>query len=65
MTRQAEIATLDLRRRAKKILRRIQPEDPDVTAARRAELDHELGRIARRQRRRRRVLAKATERKTA
>jgi hypothetical protein len=57
----AELATADLARRAWKILARMRWEDPDVTAARRAELDHELSMRARREKRERRAAAmKAT-----
>jgi hypothetical protein len=57
----AELATADLARRAWKILARMRWENPDVTAARRAELDHELSMRARRVKRERRAAAmKAT-----
>jgi hypothetical protein len=59
----AELATADLARRAWKILARMRWEHPDVTAARRAELDHELGMRARREKRERRAAAMA-DRKT-
>lgn len=60
-TREAQLATLDLRRRAWKILVRMRWEDPDVTAARRTELDHELARLAARERRKRRAEARAKQ----
>jgi hypothetical protein len=60
----AELATADLAHRAWKILCRMRWEDPDVTAARRAELDHELAMRARRRGRERRAAAMA-DRKTA
>ena len=60
----AELATADLARRAWKILARMRWENPDVTAARRAELDHELSMRARRIKRERRATAMAN-RKTA
>jgi hypothetical protein len=60
----AELATADLARRTWKILARMRWEDPDVTAARRAELDHELSLRVRRQKRERRAAAMA-DRKTA
>ena len=66
--REAELATADLARRAWKILVRMRWENPDVTAARRAELDHELAMRVRRQGRERRAAAMARtdeERKTA
>jgi hypothetical protein len=56
----AELATADLARRAWKILCRMRWENPDVTAARRAELDHELAMRARRQGRERRAAAIAS-----
>jgi hypothetical protein len=56
----AELATADLARRAWKILARMRWENPDVTAARRAELDHELSMRARRQGRERRAAALRT-----
>jgi hypothetical protein len=63
----AELATADLTRRAWKILARMRWENPDVTAARRAELDHELSMRTRRVKRERRAAAMATkgERKAA
>jgi hypothetical protein len=61
----AELATADLARRAWKILARMRWEHPDVTAARRAELDHELSIRARRRRRERRAAAIADRRTAA
>jgi hypothetical protein len=55
----AELATADLARRAWHILRRMRWENPDVTAARRAELDHELSMRTRRRGRERRAAAMA------
>jgi hypothetical protein len=55
----AEIATADLARRAWKILVRMRWENPDVTDARRSELDHELSMRARRVKRERRAAAMA------
>jgi hypothetical protein len=60
----AELATADLARRAWKILARMRWENPDVTAARRAELDHELSMRTRRVKRERRA-AQLADRKTA
>ena len=60
----AELATADLARRAWHILCRMRWENPDVTAARRAELDHELAMRARRRKRERRAAA-MTDRRTA
>jgi hypothetical protein len=61
----AELATADLARRAWKILARMRWENPDVTAARRAELDHELAMRARREKRERRAAAMADRRTAA
>jgi hypothetical protein len=61
----AELATADLARRAWKILARMRWEDPDVTAARRVELDHELSMRARRIKRERRAAAMGNRRTAA
>ena len=61
----AELATADLARRAWKILARMRWENPDVTAARRAEMDHELGMRARRVKRERRAAAMSNRRTAA